>query len=630
MRKALNEMKKYLLTTAAFFCFEAEAQYFTLLKDIAPGPAGSSTTEFCYWNNKLYFRAGDAMGSELWSTDGTTANTLIVKDINPGAGSSGVGSLSVLNNRLSFFANDGVNGYELYGSDGTAAGTALVKDINPGSGGVTQSPGHFANLGSIKIFDLYEPVNGWEVWKTDGTSGGTQLTKDLQPGSGSCNPLYFVSSGGLTYFVGAVSGFGNELYRTDGSESGTMITKDMLPGTGSSVNGWVHPFDGNVLYAGTVAGFGSELCLSDGTEAGTVMLKDLNPDAGGSGPSKFATLNNEAFFIATDGTGYKLWKTDGTAAGTISIFNIGLTPFNSAVVASGNTLFYIAKNATNGTELWKTDGTAAGCTLVKDITPGTADSYMHSLTPIGGGKIIFTAYTAANGEEPWISDGTSAGTFMLQDVEPGINDSYPGRYTIAGDKLYAVITTIANGDELWVANNLVTLPLHFISFSAQKCNNNVCLQWETAHEQNVSHFEIERSEDGINFTRINNEPAKNKSVNNYSTIDNRLPAGKSSLYYRLKQVDTNGKSGFSTVETIKLSNSGQISIYPNPVKDVINIVNWKEVQLVQLTDVAGKTVKHWQNLSSPSLSANNIAPGVYFIRMKLIGGNTLTNKIIKL
>ena len=61
----------------------------------------------------------------------------------------------------------------------------------------------------------------------------------------------------------------------------------------------------------------------------------------------------------------------------------------------------------HGSELWKTDGTAAGTVLVKDIRSGASGSYPHNLTNVNG-TLFFTANDGTNGYELWKSDGTAA------------------------------------------------------------------------------------------------------------------------------------------------------------------------------------------------------------------------------
>ncbi len=104
------------------------------------------------------------------------------------------------------------------------------------------------------------------------------------------------------------------------------------------------------------------------------MVKDIYPGGTGSYPTNLTAVGSTVFFQAGDGThGTELWKSDGTAAGTVLVKDInpgttsGMTDYLTAV---GSTLFFSACDGTNGTELWKSDGTSSGTALAKDINPG--------------------------------------------------------------------------------------------------------------------------------------------------------------------------------------------------------------------------------------------------------------------
>lgn len=97
---------------------------------------GTNTITYPLFNGNFFFSASSAEGNELWMSDGTLANTKIVKDINAGApdGITNIGGYIYTKQGLYFAANDGPQGNELWKTDGTTAGTVLVKDIFPGTG----------------------------------------------------------------------------------------------------------------------------------------------------------------------------------------------------------------------------------------------------------------------------------------------------------------------------------------------------------------------------------------------------------------------------------------------------------------------------------------------------------------
>ncbi len=136
-------------------------------------------------NGWIYFAGGvggsSSTGVELCRTDGTLANTTVIKDIYTGFNSSNPNNFIYHNGNVFFTANDGLHGYELWKTDGTTNGTALVKDIFTGSIGIAEfnktihdSQFYFtANRGE------YGNYSGSGVWKSDGSEINTVLVQSF-------------------------------------------------------------------------------------------------------------------------------------------------------------------------------------------------------------------------------------------------------------------------------------------------------------------------------------------------------------------------------------------------------------------------------------------------------------------
>ena len=139
------------------------------------------------------------------------------------------------------------------------------------------------------------------------------------------------------------------------------------------------------------------------------------------------------------------------------------------------------------------------------------------------------------------------------------------------------------------------LPLQLLSFTANLQGRQTLLKWKTTHEQNASHFEVERKFSNDNsFSFLASIKAKgNNSEAFYQYTDHLLTEGVT--YYRLKEVDNNGLNSYSQVVLVNLqtTNSTTLKVYPNPVLTQLNIVfNASESKTYQLllVDALGRTV----------------------------------------
>ena len=150
-----------------------------------------------------------------------------------------------------------------------------------------------------------------------------------------------------------------------------------------------------------------------------------------------------------------------------------------------------------------------------------------------------------------------------------------------------------------------TLPLTNLNFSgAPGPGKTVLLSWSTGQEINVSHFVVQRSPDGSNWSAIANVAAKGNTTltTDYSFADDAPAANVD--YYRLQAVDQDGQITYSTVIVVSLDGPpGGIGIYPNPVNTgqsfyltvpstnpvMVRIVNLAG-QLLSLTSLNGQTL----------------------------------------
>ncbi len=475
-----------------------------LVKDVNPGPAGSSPRGLAALGDEILFGATDpTRRSNLWKSDGTEGGTTLVKTVSPS-------ELIVMGSAAFFRASSPGFGTELWKSDGTPEGTALLKDTNPGpaSGGLEiTGPFGFTVLGDRLLFFSNDGVHGLEPWISDGTEAGTTMLTELT----SVNPafeayIYAAADrhkvmGGLWYFRFPDADGRLEIHVSDGTPAGTRKLAEsghqasgilvdaffgQLPGPGALAD-----LNGTLLFQGADGPTRGDLWKSDGSSEGTTRIADLGPEDYVSLPREITPLGSKAFFRAQ-----WLFVTDGTEAGTTQVGNLSpqyLARAGSRLyfAARPDTLetLYAASETTNGTvplhsstyldhltafgelllfsshssseaRLWRTDGTLPGTFALGASEP----SYLHKV----GSRGFFSAYDESTGRELWVTDGTASGTARVKDILPGSGSglsrtgyatSWPtidwagldGRFV-----LFPADGGTGSGEELWISDGTAT------------------------------------------------------------------------------------------------------------------------------------------------------------------------------
>jgi hypothetical protein len=193
------------------------------------------------------------------------------------------------------------------------------------------------------------------------------------------------------------------------------------------------------------------------------------------------------------------------------------------------------------------------------------------------------------------------------------------------------------------SNNTTTLPVKLSYFEAKKANDDVKLVWTTSSEINNKGFEVQRSVNGKTFETIAFVKGEGNSNYNvvYSSIDENAFAINQvqKLYYRLNQIDFDGKSTLSPVKEVSINDAigDDIHIYPNPFTNELNIetVNTENtISSVQIIDISGRilisqTEAVTIGLGTIKLSnTSNLAAGIYLVKIST-NGIIKTMKIVK-
>ncbi|MBI3138406.1 MAG: T9SS type A sorting domain-containing protein [Sphingobacteriales bacterium] len=181
------------------------------------------------------------------------------------------------------------------------------------------------------------------------------------------------------------------------------------------------------------------------------------------------------------------------------------------------------------------------------------------------------------------------------------------------------------------------LPLRFVSFTVNCETGRATLNWKTAQEENTSHFEIEKAEDGYHFSVIGTIAAAGNSggEKNYSFTDNNVSSENN--YYRIKEVDADGRSYYSGTNTLQCGKTSEkIKLWPNPVEQYFTVQLSSRIKTdvtVNLYDEKGSFVytKTFALLSGSNNIAVNIGhlpAGTYWVHIGF--PNNSENKTVKI
>ncbi len=180
-------------------------------------------------------------------------------------------------------------------------------------------------------------------------------------------------------------------------------------------------------------------------------------------------------------------------------------------------------------------------------------------------------------------------------------------------------------------NNDAILPITYNKFTATQTKEYIALNWQTATELNNKYFAVERSSNAVNYAAIAqvNSTVTGTAVKDYFYTDKQPVAGTN--YYRLKQVDADGKFSYSKVVSIGFIKPGTIQLFPNPAKEQLTVkgLNAAVTSTIAVLDVQGKPLLHFTAKAAVySFSINSLAAGTYMVRVKDDNG-TAIQKFVK-
>jgi hypothetical protein len=516
-------------------------------------------------------------------------------------------------------------------------GTTVTLNANISTASLSQG---FHSLGirtmdATGVWSLYESR---VVFITSSTSDAGPITSaeyfiDADPGPGNGTSVSVGASGNTVTFTASIptaslsNGFHTlglrtknsdgvwSLYESRGfyiSSSGAvdapMITAaeyffDSDPGVGNGTpvsvgaSGNTVTFTANISIASLSNGF-HILAIRTRDAAGVWSLYESRAFYITAGSTDAPPISGAEYFIDHDpgvgnGTAISVGATGNTVVFTASI--------PTASLSNGfHTLAIRSRNTDGVWSLYQT-GTFYISAATGNMPPITNAEYFIDTDPgVGNGSALTVTTPGDTINQTFICNvpgGTSNGTHIL-----------------------AIRTRDANGTwslfETRTFDVAGSLPLNWLSFSGRRINEKIQLSWITENELNTSHFEVERSANGIDFTLIGKVTALSRSHNEYQ-FDDVQPL-KGINFYRLKQEDRDGHFEYSRIVKILWSdNKNTLRLYPNPVRKnlYLQFTGTEKNVSIQIYDAAGRFVQNrrMQNQSVLMIPVRNLSSGTYWI-----------------
>ncbi len=288
--------------------------------------------------------------------------------------------------------------------------------------------------------------------------------------------------------------------------------------------------------------------------------------------------------------------------------------------------------------------------LTQITNEGGFYTYLFAATITGGATYTFQAGVELNALEIEFNNSVGPTTGRLTHLANGGSTGQLAFYVeIDGDDKtnYAAMfygNGAVNGGA-YEANSYVPLanlklPIDWLKLDVAKRDIDAVITWTAAAEERNSYYTVERSFDTRNFTSVGtvNSLRNNKAQNDYTITDAGVGnQRKPIVYYRIKQVDVDGKVSYSKILSVRFGNSDPLlTLYPNPAKNqtVLTVDLPAEEKIsIQVLDAAGRVINtinkvFTKGYNQYTLSVANLAKGQYGVSLRSITFNKTFKLIV--
>jgi hypothetical protein len=396
-----------------------------------------------------------------------------------------------------------------------------------------------------------------------------------------------------------------QLYRsTNGGSSYSGLPQ---PSSGQWVTPFaVHPTKDSIVFVGWTGVYktidrGSTWTKISGTSI-TTTLACLTVSL--SNPNYIYTSNGTALYVSNDGG--TTW-TARTATGSITS---------------------ILVHPTNPAKIWiTTSSSGADRVMVSTNEGATFTSIAGTLPAIGARTIVIDK----NDPKETLYLGMNTGVYYRDNTMSDWTPFLTGLPLVAINELDIQLNSRkirvgTYGRGVW-DNDLVfgtPVPVRWLSFTGKKTAAGNQLNWKTQENSSTDKYELQYSTNGVRFTTIKSIDAQSRLLNSNSLTAayTETDAATGDAYYRLKQFDKSGQSYYSDIILLKDGRKGQLTIYPSPVQDKLNIsipgITGNQPAIMQVYNANGiLLLQQTANGNTAVINTTGFSNGAYILRVTM-------------
>ena len=472
--------------------------------------------------------------------------------------------------------------------------------VNFNVGTVINGTGTYTSGTGSSVANINTAVTLTNVTIAAGTIGGTgslNIPGTLSWAAGAINVATTLPTGAVANITSTTNKAIGSTFTNDGTinwSDGNIAFNNATLTNNGTIN---EQFSGNWAFNNTA---GTNAIVNTGTITKTstnTLTNNLFVPMTNSG-----TLQGTGTFVFTGG----LTNDPGALYSPGTPGNTAILTTTNAVVADNSTLFFeIGLTNTPGTGFDRLAISTGGVTTL-DGTLSVVQNPSHISSPLG----IYTIMTTT---------GSFAGAFDAVNL--------PSNYIYLGIQG-------AGSDEIQIQKIAAfPLPVKWGSFFAEPKGNAVNLSWTTLEELNASHFVVEHSLNGKDYNSVGTVTAKgNTSTTTSYQFKHQQPSATQKNFYRIRQVDVDGKATISDVRHVSLNGAADLlHLYPNPVRNALTMLVQEADLSVNLMNVSGSIVKSLNlKQGSNTIDISELPTGMYFVAVIKDGRQAGVQKITKL